>query len=229
VALSFASAQRAYVEQVAGRLKAVGVRCFYDADEQADLWGRYLTEELPDIYARQAATVIVFVSADYATRDWTRLERRSVLNRAVRERREYVLPARFDDTPLPGLLSGLVAIDLRTRTPEQFADLVVDKLSRLGIVTPSVAPMPATAGGAGPAVGSLPAVWNVPSRLATFTGRTGLLDEVAAGLTGSGRVAVAGVAAVHGMGGVGKTQLAIEYAHRQADGYRVVWWVDADG
>jgi hypothetical protein len=78
VALSFASAQRGYVEQVAARLKAAGVHCFYDADEQTDLWGRYLTEELPTIYAEQAGAVVVFVSADYATRDWTRLERRRV-------------------------------------------------------------------------------------------------------------------------------------------------------
>jgi hypothetical protein len=33
VALSFAGAQRDYVEQVAAALKARGLRCFYDADE----------------------------------------------------------------------------------------------------------------------------------------------------------------------------------------------------
>ena len=37
-ALSFASAQRNYVGQVADALKARGVRCFYDADEQIELW-----------------------------------------------------------------------------------------------------------------------------------------------------------------------------------------------
>ena len=115
VALSFAGAQRPYVEQVASALQARGVRCFYDADEQIDLWGKYLAEELPAIYAERAAAVVVFVSAEYAARDWTRLERRAALNRAVRERGEYVLPARFDDTPLPGLLSDMVAVDLRAR------------------------------------------------------------------------------------------------------------------
>ena len=105
VALSFAGAQRDYVSQVAATLKARGVRCFYDADEQIGLWGKYLAEELPAVYGEQTAAVVVFVSAEYAGRDWTRLERRTALNRAVRERREYVLPARFDDTPLPGLLS----------------------------------------------------------------------------------------------------------------------------
>ena len=140
VALSFAGAQRDYVEQVARALRAREVCCFYDADEQIDLWGRYLAEELPIIYAEQAAAVVVFISAEYAARDYTRLERRAALDRAVRERREYVLPARFDDTPLPGLLSGMVAVDLRGRTPQQFAAMIADKLARLGIsaLAPSV-------------------------------------------------------------------------------------------
>jgi len=137
VALSFASAQRDYVEQVAQALKARGVRCFYDANEQIDLWGKYLVEELPAIYAEQAATVVVFVSAEYVAHDWTRVERRAALNRAVRERREYVLPARFDDTPLPGLLSDLVTIDVRTKTPQQFAAMIADKLAALAITWPA--------------------------------------------------------------------------------------------
>jgi hypothetical protein len=134
VALSFAGAQRDYVEQVAQALQAKGMRCFYDADEQIELWGKYLAEELPLIYGEQAATVVVFVSAEYAARDWTRLERRAALNRAVQERQEYVLPARFDDTPLPGLLSDMVAINLRNRTPQQFAAMIAAKLADLGIV-----------------------------------------------------------------------------------------------
>lgn len=62
---------------------------------------------------------MVFVWAEYAARDWTRLKRRAALDRSVRERREYVLSARFDDTPLPGLFSGTVVVDLRTRTPQR--------------------------------------------------------------------------------------------------------------
>ena len=59
-------AQRGYVEQVAEELKARGVRCFYDADEQVELWGKYLAEELPAIYGEQAAAAVVFISAEYA-------------------------------------------------------------------------------------------------------------------------------------------------------------------
>ncbi len=88
VVLSFAGAQRDYVGQVAAALKAQGIRCFYDADEQIDLWGKYLPEELPAIYGERAGAVVVCISAEYAARDWTRLERRAALDRAVRERRE---------------------------------------------------------------------------------------------------------------------------------------------
>ena len=131
VALSFAGAQRAYVERVAAALKARGVRCFYDADEQVELWGRHLAEELPRIYAEESAAVVVFVSAEYAGAGWTRLERRAAFSRAVAEAGVYVLPARFDDSELPGLLDDVVSVDLRRYAPEQFADLVAARLGGL--------------------------------------------------------------------------------------------------
>ncbi len=44
MALSFTDAQRDYVGQVAAALKAQGVRCLYDADEQVRLWGTHLAD-----------------------------------------------------------------------------------------------------------------------------------------------------------------------------------------
>jgi hypothetical protein len=119
--------------------EGAGGALFYDADEEIELWGKCLAEALPVIYGEQSAVAVVFVSAEYAARDWTRLERRAALARAVRERREYVLPARLDDTPLPGLLSDIVAVDLRSRTPQQFADMIVSKLATLAIALPATA------------------------------------------------------------------------------------------
>ncbi len=159
------------------------MRCFFDADEQIELWGKYLAEELPAIYAEQAAAVVMFISAEYAARDWTRLERRAALNRAVRERREYVLPARFDDTPLPGLLSDIVAVDLRTRTPQQFAAMIADKLASLAITAsaPSAgAGDPARDAEPAPPAGAVRAGDVDPRRLGVHAAISvpGVLDEV---------------------------------------------------
>jgi tetratricopeptide (TPR) repeat protein len=76
--------------------------------------------------------------------------------------------------------------------------------------------------------GSVPAVWgNVPQRNKNFTGRLILLDNLRARLTSDTTTAVL-PHTLHGMGGVGKTQLAMEYAYRYQGEYDVVWWVSAD-
>ena len=149
VALSFAGAEREYVGQVAAALKARGLRCFYDADEEVELWGAHLAEELPRIYAEESAAVVVFISAEYAGGEWTRLERRAALARAVAEAGVYVLPARFDDSQLSGLLPDVVTVDLRGRTPERFAGLVADRVAGLAATPPR-------RGGTGPAAAGWP-------------------------------------------------------------------------
>ncbi|MCK9900379.1 FxSxx-COOH system tetratricopeptide repeat protein [Frankia sp. Cpl3] len=73
----------------------------------------------------------------------------------------------------------------------------------------------------------VPAVWgNVPQRNKNFTGRTYLLSELRERL--GTKTTVVLPQAVYGLGGVGKTQLAMEYAYRFARDYEVVWWVSAD-
>ncbi|MFJ9372682.1 FxSxx-COOH system tetratricopeptide repeat protein [Streptomyces sp. NPDC101455] len=70
-----------------------------------------------------------------------------------------------------------------------------------------------------------PAVWNVPRRNFRFTGRDTVLEELRA-LFENGPPTGARVA-LRGISGVGKSQIAIEYAHRFANEYDVVWWISA--
>lgn len=102
--------------------------------------------------------------------------------------------------------------------------------------------------GSGPAASRGPKVWGsrVPLRNRDFTGREDLLKRLHAALNDPGQKSgEPGVTAVvsdvsarpdltqlpqtlQGMGGVGKTQVAAEYAHRYQDEYDLVWWISAD-
>jgi hypothetical protein len=64
---------------------------------------------------------------------------------------------------------------------------------------------------------------NLAPRNLTFTGRDDALDRIAREI-GTGPVAI------YGIGGVGKSSIALEYAHRGYAGerYRIVWWIRAE-
>ncbi|MFB9682887.1 FxSxx-COOH system tetratricopeptide repeat protein [Amycolatopsis plumensis] len=71
-----------------------------------------------------------------------------------------------------------------------------------------------------------PPVWGmIPPRNSNFTGRGELLDQLAKRLE-AGTTAVL-PAALHGMGGIGKTQMAVEYIYRHLPDYDIVWWIQA--
>lgn len=128
VCLSFAGEQREYVEEVALALRAGGIRVFYDDFERVSLWGRDLYDHLDWVYRSAARYCVLFVSADYAEKVWTSHERRSAQARALGENSEYVLPARFDDTEVPGLRPTVGHVDVRDVEPTELAQMVRKKL-----------------------------------------------------------------------------------------------------
>ncbi|GIM91810.1 FxSxx-COOH system tetratricopeptide repeat protein [Paractinoplanes toevensis] len=105
--------------------------------------------------------------------------------------------------------SGVVVREVST--PQELETAILQALSEL----------PRSRSAAMPVGG----IWNVPARPSRFTGRGELLARLESALTGGGPAVVQ---AIQGMGGVGKTTTAIEYAHRHASDYDVVWWVSSE-
>jgi hypothetical protein len=101
---------------------------FYDAYEQASLWGKNLYPHLSDVYQHKAGYCVVFLSRFYRDKLWTKHELQSAQARAFSENREYILPVRLDDTEVPGILSTVGYIDMRNTTVENLFLLISEKL-----------------------------------------------------------------------------------------------------
>jgi len=69
-------------------------------------------------------------------------------------------------------------------------------------------------------------IWNVPYRCNLFfTGREDVLAHLYTVLRSSKAAAL--TQAISGLGGIGKTQIAVEYAYRSHDHYQAIFWVNA--
>jgi hypothetical protein len=133
-----------------------------------------------------------------------------------------LVPVQVERCALPRLLRPLVRVELFGVDEAEAVRRLLE--AARGPRRPDGAPLfpgRGTAGAstgrgeAGPRLpGALPAVWNVGPRNPAFVGRDAALTAVNERLRSGGSAVVQ---ALHGLGGVGKTQLAIEYAHRYAD------------
>ncbi len=70
-------------------------------------------------------------------------------------------------------------------------------------------------------------IWNVPHHRNTFfTGREDILTHLHSTFTAGKTVIL--TQAISGLGGIGKTQIAVEYAYRHREEYKAILWAKAD-
>ncbi len=92
------------------------------------MWGKDLYVHLDEIYQNMARFCVLFASKHYAQKVWSTHERQSAQARAIRQHSEYILPAKFDNTQIPGLRPTIGYMDLRNMTPNRLADMIIEKI-----------------------------------------------------------------------------------------------------
>lgn len=128
VALSFAGEDRKYVEEVASNLREMGIKVFYDKYELVTLWGKNLYDHLQDVYQNKAKYTVMFISKYYAKKVWTNHERKSAQAKAFISNKEYILPVKFDETEIPGLLQTIGYINAGEYSAIELAQLIKQKV-----------------------------------------------------------------------------------------------------
>lgn len=128
VALSFAGEDREYVDNLAEKLKSMGIKVFYDKFETAKLWGKDLYQFLSSIYKDNARYCIIFISEHYKEKAWTTLELRNAQNRALFENREYILPIYLEDVKLNGINDTIGFLKATDYSYDEIVNLTLEKL-----------------------------------------------------------------------------------------------------
>jgi tetratricopeptide (TPR) repeat protein len=225
VFLSHSSKDKPFVRELHRRLRRDGLVCFFD--EESIEWGANFVVSL-ERGIDECEYFVAVLSPEFVQSKWVELERTSAMTDDPAGLERKMRPLLLRPCEVPRFLKPIQLIDVSS------AALFEENYPRIcgglgGTVRPD--PEAPTDRGALPPVTPLPPLYRMPYRSLgdKFVGRVEPLwrvyDQLAQGKTSI----VAGVGVVCGAGGLGKTQLAVEYVHRFNCHYPGgVFWVEAD-
>jgi tetratricopeptide (TPR) repeat protein len=228
--VSYTSADRPWAEWIAWELEAAGYHVVVQAWDMPA--GSNFVHEMHEATRSGARTIAVlspaFLASGFCEAEWGAAFRSDPVGR---ERR--LVPVRVRECNPDGLLGSVVYADVVGLSEQASRDALLAAVSAVRGKPPEAPAFP----GAGeraragervsrPEDGA--AIFNVPVTTRTFVGRERAFEQLAEGLRGDGVVAITQALAIHGLGGVGKTQLAAQYAKLHRERYDVIWWIRAE-
>ena len=232
--ISYNKADRDWAEWVAWTLEEAGYSVVIQAWDFRP--GGNFVLEMHKAAAETEKTVPI-LSEDYLKAEFTHPEWAAAFARDPQGKERTLIPVRVRECNLGGLLGPIIHVDLVGRTEEDARSTLLGAFAERA--KPAQAPaFPGASPGAGqpahqravPAPVQYPGTvkkasekpWNVPiPRNPFFTGRKNVLVDAEKELHASGQ------AALTGMGGVGKTEIAAHFAHEHRGEYSAVLWASA--
>ena len=230
VFLSHNGKDKPAVEILAHKLEAKGFTVWLDKWNliPGDPWQEGLEEALDN-----CQTYTVFVGPS-GIGPWENEEMRVAIEERVKDKKRRVIPVLLPGAPdnttltLPRFLTRLTWVDFRSGINDE------DTFYRLECGIKGVAPKPQTktesttsSTSDAPSAGDLPLGSYLPfSPNPLFTGRVADLKKLADALVNHASSGTVITQAITGMGGLGKTQLAVEFAYRYGNQFQGVHWLN---
>ncbi len=223
VFVSYNQADRAWAEWIAWELEENGHKAVIQA---WDFQGNFVLEMQKA--AAESDKTIAVLSQNYLDAEFTYPEWAAAFAQDPTSERGVLIPVRVSDVQSDGILAQINYVDFVGTDEDTASTLLLDRIEgrrrkpkeKPSFPGRSKPPFPASKT-------SNSRTFNVPHRCnPNFTGREEILGQLGKRLKSGGPAAL--VQAIAGLGGVGKTQIAIEYAYRHKDDYDVVWWVSSE-
>jgi tetratricopeptide (TPR) repeat protein len=229
--VSYTEADRGWAEWIAWQLEAAGYSTLVQAWDlvPGSDWAHQMHRATTT--ARQTIAVLssAYLESDYGEAEW-----RVAFAKDPTGEQRLLLPVRVEDVQPPGLLQTRVYVDLVGLSRQSARARLLEGIRPPGRPEreppfPGSPPARPAAAGQEPRFPGLgPAVTNLPARNRGFIGRADLLERLQRELRARSGVAVPQAMTIYGLGGVGKTQLVLEYAHWHAAEYELIWWIPAE-
>jgi MinD-like ATPase involved in chromosome partitioning or flagellar assembly len=216
--LSYVPEDRMWADWIESVLKAAGFRVL-PRDVGAGTDPRAEAERAVDASYRTVAILSpAYVRSPQAQALWE-----SVSGSDPSGARRQLIPLRVGDVRATAPFSNRNSVDLVRLDETQAAAALLRGMGR-----PDLAAVEHPAGTGPRFPGTRPRIWNVQLRNTSFTGRAAALERLRGQLGGGTTVVLPPPQALYGLGGVGKTQVALEYAYRFMADYDLVWWIEAE-
>ena len=218
--ISYNKADKQWAKWVAGVLEENGYSTWVQAWDfrPGDNFVLDMQKALAD-----AERFIAILSQDYLESLYCQAEWASAFTKDPNSEKRLFIPVRVADVEPEGLFSAIIYIDLFGKDEETAEKLLLNGVDAKEI--PRNRPsFPGTVRARFP--GSLP-YNNLPYiKNPYFTGRDQILGEICSEFKSGHTISLTQV--ISGLGGLGKTQTALEYAYRYADQYDWIWWISAE-
>src|SRR5579863_2729554 len=234
--ISYAHVDSAFVDRLEADLSRQGFETWMDRQRLAggQQWRRELQASV-----ERAQVLLVMLSPEAVASQYVQSEYGYALDLGI-----VVIPVYYRQCNVPMELRHIQWIDFRQSYEQGLVALMQTLRRQQEHPAPTASSAPTNASVSGvlasqrehdrvpllaPGWPKAEDLWNVPfGRNPFFTGRGSLLERLHAQLTRSHSAALNQSFALSGLGGIGKTQTAIEYAYRYREEYTAVFWMRAD-